>query len=389
MSCYARLDNFPEAERTVFRAREFYADHLGLSGDCHTKFVKTGYFIEELQPVGDREVQANPWIYFIMGHACGPSAPDGYIGETASERNQRAMEAWSTFFADLTAISGSFAHLLFTNGQHAEAAIHLERLLLIARKYETVSPVRIELLWPCFLLGECCWASNQKERASAAWRRTRSVELCHLLDNSDLDDWEQFAIPWIDKAKSSLAEHHIAVPLQEVSLRASQHLREAILGLYEAEQFEARGVDLEELSSLIRQAGRKYTIPLEHAKSELELVERLDPFTWAKNPVQGSSYWWRYESVRGFLFQKMALVNLSNEKIALAIANYKQANELWPTLSSFAVMGGLQATCGLVSDAKSTYQACIERADVLSAVESSEDSEQMLRDVRQALRELE
>src|SRR5271157_289325 len=389
MSCYARLDNFPESERAVFRAREFYADHLGLSGECHTKFVRTGCFIEELQPVGDREVQANPWLYFIMGHAYGPSAPDGYIGETDSERNQRAMEAWSTFFADLTAISGSFAHLLFSNGQYAEAARHLERILLIARKYEAVSAIRIERLWPCSLLGDCYWANNQKEKAGAAWRRARSVELCTSLDHSDIDDWERLAIPWIEKAKASLAAHNIAVPVPEVSLRASQHLQEAMRCLLEAEQFEARGIDLEELSSLIRQAGRKYSMPLEHARSEIEMVERLDPFTWTKSPHQDSSYWWRYESVKGFLFQKMALLHISNEKLALAIANYKQANELWPTWSSFAVMGGLQAACGLVSDARSTYQTCIERADELSAVESSVDSEQMLRDVRQALRGLE
>ncbi|HEY6764913.1 MAG TPA: hypothetical protein VI386_09080 [Candidatus Sulfotelmatobacter sp.] len=210
-----------------------------------------------------------------------------------------------------------------------------------------------------------------------------------MLDNSDLDDWEKFAIPWIEKAKSTLADHNIPVPLPEASLRASQHLREAIVGLLQAEQFEARGVDLEELLSLIRQAGRKYTIPLEQAKSELELVERLDPFTWAKNPVQDSSYWWRFESVKGFLLQKIALVHLSNEKLALAIASYKQANELWPTLSSVAVMGGLQAACGLIADAKSTYSTSIERADELGAAESSEDREQTLREVRQALRELE
>jgi tetratricopeptide (TPR) repeat protein len=389
MSCYARLDNFQEAERAVFRAREFYADHLGLSGEFLTKFVKTGCLIDELQPVGDRAVQTSPWLYFIMGHACGPSAPGDYIGETDSERGRRAMEAWSSFFEDSTPISGSFAHLLFANGQHPEAARHVERLLLVARKYETVSPIRIEFLWPCFLLGECYWASNQKEKAGAAWRRARSVELCHLLDNSDLDDWEKFAVPWIDKAKSSLAEHDIAVPLPEASLKASQHLLEAIRGLYEAEQFEARGVDPEELLRLIRQAGRKYTIPLEYAKSELELVERLDLFTWAKNPVQGSSYWWRYESVKGFLLQKMALVHLSNEKLALAIASYKQANDLWPTLSSVAVMGGLQAACGLIADAKSTYINCIARADEFGATESSEDREQTLREVRQALRELE
>ena len=388
MSCYACLDNFLEAEARLLRAREFYAAHLGLCGDSRAKFIKTGCFIDELQPAGDRDVQQNPWLYFVLGHAYGPSLPDGYMGQTEVERRKRAMGAWRTFFADLTAVSGSLAYFLFANGQYTEAVPYLERLLLIARRYETVSPFRIEALWPCSILGECYWATDHKNKAAGAWRRALSVELCSSIDHSEIDEWGRLATPWIERARSSLADRNIAVPVLEISLRASRHLREAIGCLLEAEQYEARGVDLEDLSSLIRQAGRKYTIPLERAMSEIEFVERLDPFTWAKSPLEDSPYWWRYESVKGYLFQKMALLHLSNEKLALAIASYKQANDLWPTLSSFAAMGGVQAACGLVADARSTYHACIEHADEFGAVESSEDCEQTLKEVRHAVREL-
>jgi hypothetical protein len=157
----------------------------------------------------------------------------------------------------------------------------------------------------------------------------------------------------------------------------------------QAEEYESRDIEMEELCALIQRAGRSYTAPIEHAASELELVERLDPFTWAKPSRGDSCHWHRYESAKGFLFQKKALMYLASDKLALAIASYKQALDLWPTLSSCAVMGGLQAACGLVSDAKATFQMCIGRADELGAVESKEDRKQIVSEVRVALNELE
>jgi hypothetical protein len=52
------------------------------------------------------------------------------------------------------------------------------------------------------------------------------------------------------------------------------------------------------------------------------------------------------------------------------------------------MIAGLQAACGLVADARMTYQMCIDRADELAADESSEDREEALREIRQALSEL-
>jgi hypothetical protein len=79
---------------------------------------------------------------------------------------------------------------------------------------------------------------------------------------------------------------------------------------------------------------------------------------------------------------------MSNDRLVLAIASLKEANELWPTLSFFAVMGGLQSACGLMADARQTYQTCIDRADELTAVEASYDSEQVLIEVRDAMNAL-
>jgi hypothetical protein len=75
-------------------------------------------------------------------------------------------------------------------------------------------------------------------------------------------------------------------------------------------------------------------------------------------------------------------------KLALAIAAYKQANEIWPTLSSYALMGGLQLACGLKADAGSTYRMCIDRAEAFGAVESSDDCKEIIAELRQALRDL-
>jgi hypothetical protein len=158
--------------------------------------------------------------------------------------------------------------------------------------------------------------------------------------------------------------------------------------LFEAEQFEASGVDLEELSAMIRGAGTRYTVPLARATSELEIVERLDPFIWAKILNEDSSHWWRYEGAKGFLLQKTALIHISNEKLALAAASYKQAVDIWPMLLPCALLGGIQANCGLFADARATYRMCIDRAEELGATEGAETCKEILLGVQEALSEL-
>jgi tetratricopeptide (TPR) repeat protein len=384
MSSHARLGNFDEAQAHLMKARGFYADHLGLSDQQRARFLQGGHLIDDLMAVGNRDLEENPWLYFILGHAYGPS--DAY-GDTEATKRNSALRAWADFISNnRERMFGALGYLSFTDGKQNEAAKCLESVLLIVRRYDADTPARIESLWPRVILGDCYWASGQKQKAGECWRRVLSVESC--VPESDLSDWDRFALPWIAKAKSSLAEHGIPVPTPEISRRASEHLRQAMAHLFEAEQFEASGVDLEELSEMIRKAGARYTVPLERATSELGLVERLDPFTWAKTPLRDSRHWWRYESAKGFLFQKIALVHLSNEKPALAAASYKQAMDIWPMLVPCALMGGMQAACGLFADARATYQMCIDRAEEFGSVEGLETCKEVLLGVQEALSEL-
>jgi hypothetical protein len=76
---------------------------------------------------------------------------------------------------------------------------------------------------------------------------------------------------------------------------------------------------------------------------------------------------------------------VSNDKLALAVASYKQANALWPSVTTYGVMGGLQAACGLISDAKATYRICIDRIEEIGADESSEARADTLKEIEQAL----
>src|SRR5579864_8220370 len=101
MSCYARLEKFPEAETAAIRTREFYATHLELSGDQRAKFVESGCLIDDLQPAGVLDLQQNPWLYLVLGHACGPHIPS-VGGKTEAERRKTAMETWREFFNRLT-----------------------------------------------------------------------------------------------------------------------------------------------------------------------------------------------------------------------------------------------------------------------------------------------
>ncbi len=384
MSCSARLGRFAEAEQALLQSRKFYAEHLRLPVEHHAGYVASGYLPDEFQSLATDDIQENPWLYYILGNAYRPSLPNDYIGDTENEKRKNAMRIWSEFFSDLTYIKGVLAHLLFENRQHHEAVTILESLVLIARRYEGSSPVRIELAWPRTILGECYWASSQSNRAIGAWKGIRSLDLCILID-PEMDDWSRLAVAWIERAKSRLSENNISVPSQEDSLRSSECLKQAVGFMIEAEQFTDGGQDFVELSNMIQRAGRRYTDPIQQAAASLEAVERLDPFIWAKCPTHDSYFWCRYELAKSLLLQKYALLHVSNDKVALAVASYKQANALWPSVTTYGVMGGLQAACGLISDARVTYRTCIDRAEEFGADEPSEARAEALKEIEQAL----
>jgi hypothetical protein len=78
--------------------------------------------------------------------------------------------------------------------------------------------------------------------------------------------------------------------------------------------------------------------------SEIKAAESLDLFAWAKVPAP-AEHWCRYEWVKALALQKIAIWQMSNERLALAIASLNEANDLWPTLS-FAVMGACSPHAG-------------------------------------------
>lgn len=192
------------------------------------------------------------------------------------------------------------AYLLFENKQYREAALLLESILLIAREYEGNSPVRIELAWPLTIVGESYCALGEMEKASGAWKRVRSLDLCILI-NSEIDEWSRLAVPWIEKAKSKLSANGIPVPTPEDSLSSSEHLKQAVMLMIEAEQFTNEGEDLVELSGMIRRAGTRYTDPIRKATANLEAVAKLDPFVWARCPTKDWYFWCRYEHAKSLL----------------------------------------------------------------------------------------
>jgi tetratricopeptide (TPR) repeat protein len=388
MSAHAQLGEFEQARSCLLKARGLYATHLGLDERQQARFINKAVLIDDLREAGDHDVRENPWLYFIMGDASGPHLPNAQTGETDTEKRRTAMDGWAEFFcSDRQRFLGALAFLYASAGQYAEAAKFYESVVLIARKYECVSPVRIESLWPLVTLGDCYWKMEEHAKAVACWQRTRSIEQC-IGPDLDGDSWGLLALPWIHKAKSRLAERNEPVPTPEVSREASKHLGLAIACLLDAEQFEARGVMLDELVDMIRRAGRRFTAPLQRATSELENVARLDRYAWIQDPVNDTPYWHRYESAKGHLLRKTALVHLTNEKLAVAAAAYKQAAEVWPSLSFCAMLAGLQAACGLRAEAIATYRMCIDRAEELGAVESSADEEELLAGVREGLGEL-
>lgn len=387
MSACAQLGDFGQAQPHVIEARRLYGAHLGLNEEQIARFVQHGVLIDDLDKPGRRGLQESPWMFLIMGHARGPDLPDAYIGNTAAEKNRTAIGMWAEFInSDRNRFSffGALAFLQFTNSQYRQAAELFENICSKMRQYESISPVRIELLWPLVTAGDCYGALKEDDRAAACWSRARSIGMC-VESGPELDDWSRFALPWIEKGKSRLLERGMIVPPPEISHQSSAHLRSAIQYQLEAEQFEARDAGLEELVDRVRQAGRRYTVPLERANTELETMKTLDPYAWALNPVQDSSYWWRYESAKGLLLLKTSFVHLASDKLALAIASCKQAMDFWPSLTTGAMLGGLQAICGLKADARATYSKCLSEAEELGFDQSSSEREQALAEIREAL----
>ena len=386
MSCHAQLGDFQEAQRYLRQSREYYADHLRLAGHQRGVFLEEGLFFGDLLPVGARVAEEDPWLFLVFRQ--GPVLPKGYVGDTEVERQKNALRAWAQFIDDnREEIYLAMAYLCASEGRQVDAAKLYERSVLVSRKFEVFWPVDIRLIWPRVALGDCYWNSGEHARAAASWRSARSFELCVREGDSNNGFYERLALPWIEQAKSMLTRHDCGAPTLQASREAAQHLRRACLHLLEAEEFESRD---EDLLSKIRQGGRKYVQLLDRASSELNQVELLDPFTWAEVPIGETSFgatsqWFRYERAKGVLFQKKAFAQCANEQLALAIASFKQGTELWPQLAPLAMMGGLQAACRLVSDARITYQTCIDRAEELGSIEADDDREQTLREVRQAL----
>ncbi len=379
----AKLGCFSGARQHVIKARQFYAAHLKLTPEQQERYVAEPYLIDDLRPAGDRDLENNPWLWPILGHAESPLLPDSYNGETEAARQKQALEAWAEFVANRRdGFIGILGFLSLATAQYSSAARHLEKLLLIARRYEHLEPCRQELLWPRVLLGDCYREIGAIDKAKRMWHRVASVRVCFAAEH---DDFTQCVLPWIEKAESRLIAGGETLPPSEATSRAAEHLRSAMSYLLAAEQFETKG---EDLTDRVRRAGSRYSELLQGALSEIRRAESLDMFAWTKAPIGDSERWCRYEWVKAVALQKSAIWQMSNDRLALAAASLKEANELWPTLSFFAVMGGLQSACGLTADARQTYQTCIDRADELTSVESSENSEQTLREVHEALKSL-
>jgi hypothetical protein len=387
MSSYAQLGDFSQAQSRLIDSRRLYGTHLGLNQDQVARFVEGGHLIDDLQDLGDRDIRENPWMYFIMGHTYGPSLPEAYLGDTAADKNRTAMGMWAEFInsdGNRHNFLGASAFLRFTNNQYRQASQQFETIVLKMRRYESISPVRIELLWPLVMAGDCYGALKEDGRAASCWNRARSIGMC-AESGHGLDDWGRFALPWIEKAKSRLLERGMTLPPPELSRQSSDHLRSAIQYQLEAEQFETNAGGLEELVDGVRRAGRRYTVPLERANAALENMRQLDPFAWALTPVKDSCCWFRYERAKGLLLLKTVFVHLSSEKLPLAIAACKQAMDVWPTLTMGGMLGGFEALCGLKADARATYRMCLGRADELAFDQSSADREQSLAEIREAL----
>jgi len=142
----------------------------------------------------------------------------------------------------------------------------------------------------------------------------------------------------MEHAKSRLAERQHRDSESGGIPRGVRVLRLAVRYQMEAEQFENRDAGLDELGGRCQACRPKSTSSYRRAGLELEKVRQADPFAWTYD----TNCWWRYEAVKAYLLRKTAFVHLSREKLALAIVACKQEMEIWPTLSSGALMAAFR-----------------------------------------------
>jgi len=386
MSAQARLQHFDTALAHIKRARALFANHLNLVGEQLVKFAESGSFVDDLRDVGDQCIQESPWLYFVLGGIYGPYVPKSVVDGSGNDTLRKEARDWADFFSRYREEKKlALSYLYMADGCPTAAVRHLEKSILIARKYETYWPTRIEVVWPQVLLGDCYWASGQQEKAVVQWRRASSIEMCVV---PDLDEGDRLGIPWIGKARTKLAEYHIPVPNPEASQEASRRLRRAINLATEAEGYEDRSGSTHDLAASVIRGGSRYVELLNMVANELDAVTGLDPFAWARQSDEKKTSWIRRENLKDVLMQKMAMVHLVNDRTLIAISCYKQALEAWPTLFVYFMMGKLQADCGLRSDAIATFRLAISHAEEVSASESSEESSLILEELRRAIQEL-
>ncbi len=380
MTAEAQLSHPKQARGYARQAREFYAEHLGLNPSQKVRYTASGLLIDDLREVGSEAFREEPWIYFLLGHSCGPHIPedDSISIETCEE--------WREFLSERAEETlRALAQVLFAQGEYMEAAERLQDVILLARRYEMISPLRVEVVWPRFLLGECHRAAGRNDRAIDLWRSACSIE--HCIEGSP-NDTDNAGLRWSTRAKERLAERQASYATQSASRSASRYIVQAVRYLTQAESYEARDDSIDVLLDSVRKAGDHYSALLARASEEITMMDRYDPFAFGKAPIGDSTSWFRLESAKEQLLQKNALVYLSKEQTAAAVVCYKQSTELWPTVSGYSTLAALQLACGLRSDAKASCEMLIHRAMYIGSTEASEDHQEKLSDAYHLIREL-
>ena len=385
MSAEAQLNHPGDALRSAVRARESYSELLGLAPSQKEAYVTSGLFIDDLLETGRRAVRDNPWLWYLLGHYCGPKLPAASkAGESLNL--QEYCKGWAEFLVDhREATLRALAQVLLAASCPSEAAGNLSNLILMARRYEYSYPPRIEVIWPRVVLGECYSTLGQLDKAVGLWR---SASLAGVCFEGDPDDLENAGIPWIERANDNLSRHKCSCPDPSVSMQASHHLVCAVEHLLEAEKWEDRDAAIDQQLDAIRSAESQYSAVLAMASEEIKRLEQLDQFVWAKVFTGEGTSWFRLETLKALLLQKKGLAFLSKERTAAAMACYKESCLLWPTLDGYLTLGGVQFVCGLRLDAKISYETLLRHAEYICSTDQPEDIPQCLIDARSMLREL-
>jgi len=371
--CHATLDQLSDAERSAYKAREFYGRHLGLDGTELEAYIKHDFKFYESEDYRKRDLEDtlnNPWLFELFdGTAAGRLAvpePHALIGDSPEERRLNAVPMWLGMGEDDDRVRSYLAVLFVRLFRYQQAAATLDYLLnrTEVRGAEIRGELEFRMLWPSVLAGECYAALGYGRQAIACWQRVRSLELYRDLNKEFFDEFGFF---WIEKARAALRRENILIPSLADSKKAGEHLCSGWHWMLQAEAWLGDDLNAEQILNKLAESAYEFRIYVERAYAELQAVLRYDPFTRSLiADREGNECWIRSDFVLAEILHFRGLIHLSMDQTTQAVAVFKESLSTLSSLGTYPWLGLAYEMSGAHNEALEVFRYIVMKGKALA-----------------------